>query len=450
MGGVRAAELDVVLHRVMEQIHRLEHHGDVSQQALAGKLPHIVSAHGDRAGIHIIKPGNQIADGTLSGAGGANDGGSGPLGGGKGYIVEHLAAAVAEGHMAQGHIEALRHDLLTSLVNEIGLLQLLQTVQHRVRHRQDVGRIVDGLHTAEDGKGEQGDHQEILEGKGAGQGLPAGGEHQPHGSRPQSKQVQTVPGDKAELIFDADGLVCPAGLPKPLDRNAILAEGLDHRQTVNVLNGRPGQRLLSPVAHRGGAGALAADPPQSKGGHQHTDQRRQRGRRAEKRHTQQDHGHLDIAVHHRIHHFHALELQGAQFGGEGCQNVSQVVFGEVPQGHPLEHIPQLHPLLCRPFRADTLLKPVFPVGEEKPQKNQHHDPAQAQPGKVRRQALLSPGVHNQLSQRPSRQHHRPGGAPGGEEGAHEAQHHSFPVGSGPPHDPSYTVKHLTVPPLRPM
>ncbi|CAN4021244.1 Copper-sensing transcriptional repressor CsoR, partial [Dysosmobacter welbionis] len=88
----------------------------------------------------------------------------------------------------------------------------------------------------------------------------------PHGSRPQSKQVQTVPGDKAELIFDADGLVCPAGLPKPLDRNAILAEGLDHRQTVNVLNGRPGQRLLSPVAHRGGAGALAADPPQSKGG----------------------------------------------------------------------------------------------------------------------------------------------------------------------------------------
>ncbi|CAN4028530.1 Zn-dependent peptidase ImmA, M78 family, partial [Dysosmobacter welbionis] len=58
MGGVRAAELDVVLHRVMEQIHRLEHHGDVSQQALAGKLPHIVSAHGDRAGIHIIKPGN--------------------------------------------------------------------------------------------------------------------------------------------------------------------------------------------------------------------------------------------------------------------------------------------------------------------------------------------------------------------------------------------------------
>ena len=73
MGGVRAAELDVVLHRVMEQIHRLEHHGDVSQQALAGKLPHIVSAHGDRAGIHIIKPGNQIADGTLSGAGGSHD-----------------------------------------------------------------------------------------------------------------------------------------------------------------------------------------------------------------------------------------------------------------------------------------------------------------------------------------------------------------------------------------
>ena len=77
--------------------------------------------------------------------------------------MEHLAAAVAEGHMAQGHIEAFRHDLLSSLVNEIGLLQLLQPVQHRVCHRQDVGRVIDDLHTAENGEGEQGNHQEIRE-----------------------------------------------------------------------------------------------------------------------------------------------------------------------------------------------------------------------------------------------------------------------------------------------
>ena len=130
MGGVRAAELDVVLHSVMEQINRLEHHGDVSQQTLAGELPHIVSAHGDRAGIHIIKPGHQIAYSALARAGRPHNGGGGSLGRGKGHIVEYLAAAVAEGHMAQGHIEAIRHDLLSSLVNEIGLLQLLQPIQH--------------------------------------------------------------------------------------------------------------------------------------------------------------------------------------------------------------------------------------------------------------------------------------------------------------------------------
>ena len=43
----------------------------------------------------------------------------------------------------------------------VAMLLTLQSVQHRIRHRQDVGCVIDGLHAAEDGEGEQGDHQEI-------------------------------------------------------------------------------------------------------------------------------------------------------------------------------------------------------------------------------------------------------------------------------------------------
>ena len=185
--------------------------------------------------------------------------------------------------------------------------------------------------------------------------------------------MQAVPGDETKFVFDSDGLIVPAGVPEPLNGNPVLSKGLHHRQAMDVFDGRAGQCLLSPVAHRSGAGALTANAPQRKGGHQHTDQRHQRGGRAENRHAQQDHGYLNITVYHRVHHFHTLEFQCTQLRGERRQNVPQIVFGKVPKGHPFQHISQFHPLLCRPFRSDALLKPVFPIGEEKPQQDENDD-----------------------------------------------------------------------------
>ena len=187
--------------------------------------------------------------------------------------------------------------------------------------------------------------------------------------------MQAVPGHKAKLIFDTDGLIVPAGVPEPLDGYTILAEGLYHWQAVDILDGRAGQGLLSPVTHRGGTGALPADAPQSKGGYQYADECYQGRGWAENGHTQQDHRHLDIAVDHCVNHLHALKFQCAQFRGESRQDVPQIVFGKVAQGHPLQDISQLHALLRRPFRSDTLLEPVFPVGEEEPQQDQHHNAA---------------------------------------------------------------------------
>ena len=163
MGGIRAAEFDIVLHTVLEEIHILKDHGDISQQAFAGKFFHIVAAHRHGTPVRVIEAGYQIAYRALAGAGRPHNGGSGPLGCGKGHIVEYLAAPIPEGYMGEGHIEPLRRDLFPALVNEIRMFQFLQPVQHRVCHRQDVGRVIDGLHTAENGEGKQGNHQEIRE-----------------------------------------------------------------------------------------------------------------------------------------------------------------------------------------------------------------------------------------------------------------------------------------------
>ena len=78
MGSARAAELDVVLHRVGKEVHPLEHHAHLLHEGLQRVLPHIPAADGHTAAVHIPKPGDQVAEGGLAGARGPYDGGGGP------------------------------------------------------------------------------------------------------------------------------------------------------------------------------------------------------------------------------------------------------------------------------------------------------------------------------------------------------------------------------------
>ena len=79
MGGVGRAELDIVLHGVGKEVHPLEHHAHLLHQGLQGVLPHIPAADGHTAAVHIPKPGDQVAEGGLAGAGGPYNGGGGPV-----------------------------------------------------------------------------------------------------------------------------------------------------------------------------------------------------------------------------------------------------------------------------------------------------------------------------------------------------------------------------------
>ena len=65
LSGVRAAEADVIADGVVEQVHILKYHGNVAQEAVAGHLPDVMAAHDDASLIHIIKPGQQCAEGAL-------------------------------------------------------------------------------------------------------------------------------------------------------------------------------------------------------------------------------------------------------------------------------------------------------------------------------------------------------------------------------------------------
>ena len=63
LGRVRFAKADIISHGVVEQIYILKHHGNVGQQAVAGKFLYIMSANADTAPVCVIEPGNQAADG---------------------------------------------------------------------------------------------------------------------------------------------------------------------------------------------------------------------------------------------------------------------------------------------------------------------------------------------------------------------------------------------------
>ena len=104
LGGIGLAEEDVGPDGVVEQVHVLEHHGDVGEQAVAGELLQAVAAHGDGAELGIVEPGQQAADGGLAAAGGADNGGGGLFGDGEGNILQHLTGIVSEVDAVEGDI----------------------------------------------------------------------------------------------------------------------------------------------------------------------------------------------------------------------------------------------------------------------------------------------------------------------------------------------------------
>ena len=69
--GSRLTVLDILKYSSREQINILLYKTDLRTQRLKGHLPDILSIDANAPFVHIVKPGDQVAQCSLSSAGGA-------------------------------------------------------------------------------------------------------------------------------------------------------------------------------------------------------------------------------------------------------------------------------------------------------------------------------------------------------------------------------------------
>ena len=124
--------------------------------------------HGHAAAVHVIEPGQQLAQGALAAAGGSHQRHRLPGGDVQRHVVEHLGLfPVGEGHVFHVHI-ALHvpqlHRVRRVLNGRVGAHQLdepVQTGEAVGEHLREVGQLADGADKGGDVQGE-GDEIHIV------------------------------------------------------------------------------------------------------------------------------------------------------------------------------------------------------------------------------------------------------------------------------------------------
>ena len=108
--GLGAAIGDVVAHGAREEERLLQHHADLRAQARQGHLAHVVSVDEHGAARHVVEARDEVDDGALARAGGAEEGHQLPRLDREAHPTQDLAlaAGVAEAHVAKLHLAADR------------------------------------------------------------------------------------------------------------------------------------------------------------------------------------------------------------------------------------------------------------------------------------------------------------------------------------------------------
>ena len=318
LGGVGLAEEDVGPDSVVEQVHVLEHHGDVAEQAVTGELLQAVAAHGDVAGLGIVEPGQQTANGRLAAAGGADDGGGGLFRDGEGDVLQHLTGIVAEADAVKGDVEVLRLYVPAVGVDEALAPQGVQLIHGVVNDAQGVGTVAEGLQTGEDAEGEEHEHQHQGEAHLTPQALERRRQRQTHAAAFQRQQVQGVAGDVAPLDLQMDLLTVGDGAGDGIHGRAAPAEGFYHRKAPGVLDDRAGHVPVGLGLHGGVDAAVMGDQQHAQQGQQRGGQRDQRRNGAAHGKAYEDHQEVQIAAHKVVDHADAHVLQRGQARGDGA------------------------------------------------------------------------------------------------------------------------------------
>ena len=126
---------DIIGDTARKEENVLLHHPDLPPQRLLRDLPYIVTVYADGTGGYIVKAGDQLAQGGLSPAGGADQRHRFSGGNVQCYIVQHrLILSVLEAHMVDIDGALDRLQLLgigTVLQRRLGAHQFHKTVQSR-------------------------------------------------------------------------------------------------------------------------------------------------------------------------------------------------------------------------------------------------------------------------------------------------------------------------------
>lgn len=370
--GVRSAEQDVGADGVMEQIHVLEHHGDVGEQAVAGELPEVVAAHGDAAGLGVVKPRQQAAYGGLAAAGGADDGGGGLLRDGEGDVLQHLPGIVAEVHVSEPDVIVLQCDVPAARVDEVLTAQGVQLVHGIVDDAQRVGAVADRLKTCKNAEGEEHKQQRQGEIHFPAQALQRRRQCQSHAAAFQRQQVQCVAGHIAPFDLQVDVPAVPDGAGHGVHGRAAFAEGLDHRQTAGVFQNGAGHVTVGLRLHRSVDAAVMGDDQHEAQRQRRRQQRDERRHRAAHRKPYEDHGKVQIAAYEIVDHADTHGLQRGKPRGNGVEDIAGAHLLEISQRHPFQGVADGETVPGGELIADRLLQPRPEVVKQEPQQHQHH------------------------------------------------------------------------------
>ena len=219
----------------MEEIDVLEDHGNIGGQAVAGKFHQVMPAEGNRAGLRVVKAGNQAADRRLAGAGRTDNCGRRLFGNRKRDVFQHLPRIVAEVDIFECKIEVRKGNVFAAGVEEVRLTQRVELVHRIVNHAERVRAVADGLEACKNAERIEHEHQHHRKRHLAAQIGKYTRKRQRSASAFERKQVQGIARHIAPLDLEVN---VAAGIDRACDRlqaRAALAEDFDHRKPSRIL-----------------------------------------------------------------------------------------------------------------------------------------------------------------------------------------------------------------------
>ena len=151
VGGVGLAVGDVLADSAGAQPGVLQHHAVAAAQGSAGHVPDVVAGDGDGAAVDVIEPHEQVDEGGLAAAGGADDGDAlAGLDVQRQALDERAVGQIAERDVLDLDV-AVRHELC-GVLRFGGLVFSVQKLEHAgcagqsvLQLGHDAGNFVEGL-----------------------------------------------------------------------------------------------------------------------------------------------------------------------------------------------------------------------------------------------------------------------------------------------------------------